>query len=381
MNDRELIWEAYTSKQQLDDIIYPEEGPTGTVELTKEELINILKQEGGFSYSAFNSSEPIENLIKFWESEKSIIQQGQPVPKDRSHIIRTNKGTYIIDYKAYSTFLDNSYIKLSLQIYRNKLKESNRLREEMEKFNERERKFPQLFRHLDADELAPNQEPSPQILYHAGTKILKVKDIEFDRGALGFHLGTKEQMEYISKGTYKRDSGLSHRQMQQGGRLKISKFLVSPVCTGGKYILRIDTDMPWEDPVQLSVYLNYVGLLNREDVEHALDVFGYVDNRDMEEDIGDDYDLGNILYTVLDKIQRFGFDSDEYHPADDLPIITEHSEFYKDKQALGFIRNLLVEQGYAGIIYENVGEGTHVTSEESQYSLCILDKCILKDVK
>ena len=262
--------------------------------------------------------------------------------------------------------------------YHNKRQEQ--FKRQMEELKAKEQRFPQTFKHLNAEELGPDDEPNPQILYHAGPTILKVEDIEFDRGALGFHLGTEQQIEYISKGTYKKDSGLSHRQMERGGRLKISKFLVSPHCPNGKYITIIESDMPWEDPVQLAIYLNYSGILNRVDVERALDVFGYQDNREDGEDIDDD-DLGSLYYSVLDKIHRFGYYSSNYHPADDLPVVHPYNEYFKDKQALSFVRNLLVEQGFAGIIYENVGEGMHVTdSGEDQYSLCVLDKCILKDV-
>jgi len=366
MNDEQLIWEAYTTREQLSDDIFKKKIP---VELTKEEFLDLLFQEG-----ELDSIEQAQKVLEYWEGTNNIILYNTPKPKDMSVIVKTIQGKYILDQNNYFTYLSNSMITNALLSYPDYKSKKERHEKSMREFHEKESKYPQLFKYLDYDEFDPD-DIHPQILYHAGPKTLKVNDIEFDRGAMGFHLGTEQQMEYISKGIFKRDAGLSNRQIQRGQRLKISKYLVSPMANN-KYIPRIETDMPWEDPVQLSVYLYYVGLLPRQEVESALDVFGYVDNRD---EYNDD-DLGNILFTVLDKVDRFGFYSENYHPSDDLPVVHPNNEHFKDPQALGFIRNLLVEQGFAGIIYENVGEGMHVSSEhENQYSLCVLDKCILKD--
>lgn len=211
--------------------------------------------------------------------------------------------------------------------------------------------------------------------YHAGLKILKVKDIQFDMGALGFHIGKKELVDYISKGLYKKDSGISDYDRQKGKRLQISKFGVVRVCSNNLEIEEIKEDMPWEDPVQLSVYLFYVGLISKIDAIGLLTHFGYQDDRDMEDFNEYDMDYSDSLFTALDKIEN----NPNYHPVEDIGMMSEHSEFYKNKEALGYLRNLLVNTyNYAGIQYTNEAEGKFIG--EDQISICVLDKCILSDI-
>ena len=348
MNDEILIWEAYNSSGKNEDNINE---PQKQTEMTEDEVLSLLMKVGGLS-----SLEDAKYVLDFSTSHRKWIVQ-------KSH----NGNLIIPDDYSYKVLFSKNYIEAVLW---DKTKEEKKQKRETEQNSIKTDNKP------DPKILGLFYTDNSQILFHAGTRLLKVSDIEFDRGALGFHLGTEEQMEYISKGTYKKNSGLSDRQIESGKRLKVSKFLVSPKC-GESRIEFIESDLPWEDPPQLVVYLYWVGCLERNDVEAALSVFGYEDNREVYHD---ENDLGNIFYDVLDKIDKKP-GMTNYIPVDDIPRLTEWGEFYKDKEALGYVRNLLIEKGYAGFVYENVGEGSFVSSEEDQYSLCVLDKCILKDVE
>ena len=203
--------------------------------------------------------------------------------------------------------------------------------------------------------------------YHAGPKILKVKDIEFNRGSLGFHVGKQELVDFISqkKGYF----------YDRKGTFKISKFGVKYNCGNGKEIIEIDEDLPWEDPVRLAVLFRYHGSIQKDDAITILNHFGYQDNRDLE--YFDEYNMDHedSLFQALDNIDKGKY---SYHPVDDIGVVSPDSDFYKNQEALEYLRNYLVNLGYSGIEYPNEAEGNLM--QNSQISICILDKCALTDI-
>jgi hypothetical protein len=225
-----------------------------------------------------------------------------------------------------------------------------------------------------------------KIYYHAGRLPITASNVRFSMGALGFHLGSEKLVEYISKGSYKKDSGISNREMEMGKRLTISKFKVKSEC-GLRYIVDCNEDMPWEDPIQLSVYLYYEGIINKDDAKIFLDHFEVYDTRDEDDIYGFNNDDEDTTYHIaLDKIERRGGASSGsgYHPSDDLPMMSQYGKMYKDRDGLEFIRRYLMDEyNYAAIEYINAAEGIHVMDKEGdeELSICILDPCLLEDVK
>ena len=167
-----------------------------------------------------------------------------------------------------------------------------------------------------------------------------------------------------------------------GKRLKISKFKVKATCEE-KRVESINEDMPWEDGLLLPVYLYYQGIINKADAEEMLQYFEVYETRD-EDDRLDPDDEDNSYFIALNKIERRGGSTSGsgYHPADDLPMMSEHGRLYKDQAALEYIRRYLVDvYDIAAIEYVNSAEGIHVTTEDDdeEMSICILDHCILED--
>lgn len=210
--------------------------------------------------------------------------------------------------------------------------------------------FRSYYESFDADN-------GTSIWYHAGPFILTKDIIRFDLGSMGFHLGTKKQVEYISKGTYKRGVGKN---------LKISEFRLYDNY-GDLYTETIETDMPWEDARMCVVYLVYAGIVNEWGAEKFLNSLGI--------DRDDDDDESKSFFIALDKIKRYG--SENYHPSDDLYMMSEHSAYFKHTESLGMLRRLLVDDYSIGAIkYLNEAEGVF---SEHTYSVCLLDKSLVAD--
>lgn len=184
--------------------------------------------------------------------------------------------------------------------------------------------------------------------YHAGPFKLTVNMIQFDKGAMGFHVGTFDQAEWVRTKT------------KHGFGGKISKFKVYHT-TNNLYMDTIETDMAWEHADLLLLELLTAGMINDSDAVALADKWNI-----------NDYDFyeGNY-YLYLNKASRmFGR---EYFPADDIGYNLT-SEFYKNKEKLSDIRQMLIEHGYGAIKYQNNVEGT-----KSDKSICILDKSMIED--
>jgi hypothetical protein len=308
MNDEELIWEAYVS---------------GTSPDPKKEMIQQIMQNGNINET------DAERLLDHYLTYTGYRVDNQPIIA-----LDPNTNTYKLKDEKYTDWITSSNI-INFSIN-------------------------QLKKDYDVNEF-----------YHAGPKLLKVKDIEFDRGALGFHIGKKELVDSISKKV-----GYFYDRKNMS---RISKFGVVRVCDRLE-IEEIEEDLPWEEPIHLIVYLFFVGLYNKIDAINLLEHFGYQDNRDLEEFDENDMDFEDSLFAALDNIEKHHERSNsDYHPVEDLGVTIHPSEFYKNKEALEHIRKFLIECGYSGIQYPNEAEGRFIGN--NHISICVLDKCILRDIQ
>lgn len=418
MNDEQLIWENYIN-------IYSE-GYGKTNEYTKEEfirkLMNVAKIDQETATNIFHYYEEISEKHNKTESNKML----EINPKNGKYIVHQYN-----DYLFHKSYIDNIMVSMRQNNWKRPKPVVNKYQYSSEELNATEEYkendiIPHLMRIAGISEseaiaywhkimitdkvkrnpqtntytiktsaLEPNvikfeldfipwhEKHDSKIYYHAGRFPIKVEDIKFDMGALGFHLGSERLVKYISKGTYKKNSGISHSQMASGNRLKISKFKVKANC-GKKYIVYSNEDMPWEDGLLLPVYLYYQGIINKSDAIEMLQHFEVYDTRE-DDNYDYDEDEDTSYYIALDKIERRGgaYSGSNYHPADDLPMMSEHGRLYKDTAALEYIRRYLVDEfNYAAIEYINSAEGMHVTTEDDEdeeVSICILDPCILED--
>ena len=309
MNVEELIWEAYVS---------------GTSPDPKKEMIQQIMQNGKINQT------DAERLLDHYLSSTEYIKDNKPIIA-----LDPNTNTYKFEHERFKEWVTSPKI---INFSVDKLK-----------------------KYYDVNEF-----------YHAGPKLLKVKDIEFDRGALGFHIGKKELVDSISKKV-----GYFYDRKNMS---RISKFGLIRVCDSGLEIVEIEEDLPWEEPIHLIVYLFYVGLYNKIDAINLLQHFGYQDDRDLEEFDKNDMDFGDSLFVALDNIEKHHQRlNSSYHPVDDLGVTTHPSEFYKNKEALEHIRKYLIECDFAGIQYPNEAEGRFIG--DNHISICVLDKCILRDIQ
>lgn len=187
--------------------------------------------------------------------------------------------------------------------------------------------------------------------YHAGPRKLKVNDIVFDRGAMGFHVGTIDQAKWVASGKHKK-----------GSNLPISKYKVFD-SVGYLYKEEIPHDMAWEHADILLVELVHDGLLNYTDAHDIVNLW-------------DDLAVDRIeeLHLLIDRAHR-NYGNSNFYPMDAFDTISLSSDVYKNREKLSLIRHALVEQGYGAIEYKNEVEG-NLTDK----SICILDKSIIQDV-
>jgi hypothetical protein len=316
MNDEQLIWESYLNILN--------ENKT----YTKNELIQQLITNGNINET------DAEKILNYYTTDyyEALEYYSRFIQLDPATSTYKLSETRINGKPPESLFTDKDRIKYSLV----EVKEHEK--------------------HTDVNEF-----------YHAGPKILKVKDIEFNRGSLGFHVGKQELVDFISqkKGYF----------YDRKGTFEISKFGVKYNCGNGKEIIEIDEDLPWEDPVLLTVLFCYHGLIKNNDAITILNHFGYEDNRDLNDFDEYNMDHEDSLFQALDNMNK---GKRSYHPVEDIGIVNPDSDFYKNQEALEYLRNYLVNLGWSGIEYPNEAEGSLM--QNSQISICILDKCSLSDI-
>lgn len=183
------------------------------------------------------------------------------------------------------------------------------------------------------------------LAYHAGPRKLNPNNIQFDLGALGFHVGTIDQAEYVASGKTKK-----------GKNLPISTFEVLD-SVDGLYMDDVQTDMPWEHADLLIIEFVHLGMINDTDAHTAVNSWHDVSS-----------ELRNEIHQAIDKAKRF-FDRKNFYAGDEIGY-NLFSSVYKNRQKLEQIRHILINQGIGAIAYPNEVEGNKL----GEYSIVVLDK-------
>ena len=193
--------------------------------------------------------------------------------------------------------------------------------------------------------------------YHAGPNKLSAKFIQFDKGAMGFHVGTLNQAEWVAAGK----TGKSNYR----NPLPISKFKVFHELPNGLDLIPVDIDMAWEHADILLIELIHNGFFggNLDYIHNLIDSWNDVDEEKIKE-----------LHELVD-IARSRRGDENFFARDAFEEMSLDPSVYKNREKLSQIRNLIVTKEHIGALeYPNSVEGT-----ESGYSICILDKSMIED--
>ena len=195
--------------------------------------------------------------------------------------------------------------------------------------------------------------------YHAGTKPITPDSIKMDMGAIGFHIGTKDQAEWVSSGKTGKDrvTHISGFKLKR----KYANFEHSDV------IGEIDGDASWEHPDILLPEMVNAGIIGADDAINLADSW----LRDSE--ITKNHH--KALVDSIKKAEKSLNDGSEFSPADEeVWSYSLNPSTYKNKEKLGEVRELIIGNGTIAIYYKNNAEGS-----ESGNSFVILDKSALDD--
>jgi hypothetical protein len=186
----------------------------------------------------------------------------------------------------------------------------------------------------------------PSKVYHAGPAKLSADSVQFDKGAIGFHTGNRDQADYVASGKTGKKNGvvseLSLQDRSDGGQLQTES---------------VTTDMPWEQPDALLAELVHQGLINQDE---AITMVGMWD-------ISDDHK--NAAMEAIEKAARMSGNPDFATVDETIGEFYTNPDTYRNREKLSQVRELLVESGIGAIRYPNDVEGT-----EPGESTAVLDK-------
>jgi hypothetical protein len=188
-------------------------------------------------------------------------------------------------------------------------------------------------------------EPPSQV-FHAGPSKFTPESVQFDKGAIGFHAGTRDQAEFVASGKTGKKQGT------------ISEFSVQETSDDGQLQTEtVTTDMPWEQPDALLAELVHQGLINPDEATTLVGTW----------DISDEHK--NAAMAAIGKAARM-FGNPEFATLDE-PIGEFYTNpgTYRNREKLDQVRELLIESGVGAIRYPNDVEGT-----EPGESVAVLDK-------
>ena len=194
-------------------------------------------------------------------------------------------------------------------------------------------------------------------LYHSGPKKITIDNVNFDMGAMGFHVGTADQANFRTIGNK---------------NSKMSMFEIYTTTPDGKLSIHdINRDMPWEHADGLIIELVLLGIIDKTEALNLLHSWNdlYSDHVELIED------LIEQAYIIFDEDNTRKLE--EFNSAEEIPNeLFLSSDTYKNKKKLNDIRLLLIKNRTGAIKYPNEVEG-------EGYSFVILDKRMIapKDAK